>query len=104
MGFIICPVACAAATASGAYLCKSPISPLTLSCVAVTPFSISVVVSPMMLRMSARRAVAAFVPDSCVVAVIVPIAAIVWSTDMPAIAATLATIGKPSEIFCIEAE
>ena len=53
----------------------------------------------MMLRISARSAVAAFEPDSCVTAVIVPSAAIVSSMDMFAIDATFATIGKPSASF-----
>ena len=99
IGFISFPVASAAATTSGAYFWSMPLRDCTDSSVAVTPSEISVVVSPRILRISALAAVAAFVPLSCVVAVIVPSMAMVSSMDIPAIEATLATMGKPSAIF-----
>ena len=76
MGLIRLPVASAAFTTSGAYWLITSRRPAISPVVHVTPSSISVLVSPIMFKNRARKAVAASVPLLWVTAVMVPRAAV----------------------------
>ena len=99
IGSISSPVASAAAITSGIYWRRTSRRPSISPAVHRAPSSISVLVSPMMLSIRARRARAASEPLLWVTAVIVPNAAESWSTPTPTCAATGATIPMPSASF-----